>query len=161
MKKLILLILCCSCSKTLLLDKKDVTGIPGQSTAVIAEANMNSDSLFSTIAKSLAKSGWVVRSSREAMQISCDGKLSPGNIYIKPVIKVEEIKGGKSRAIFKGTWSLARMEQDKIDYVLASSLNTSKKIAWEGYKTKPGAAFQNLIILAKKVPNSKLSYSPN
>jgi len=158
MKYFLFLILLTGCSKTLILDKSEVTGIPGGTDVVVVNAPYSADSLFSVISKSFGGK-WVVRSSKEAMQISCDPKIVKGNIYIRPVVKIEPDGSGKSRALYSGVWSTAPMNQDKIDYILASKKNTIKKITWDGYNTQGGLAFQNLILLGRRVLGGNISYT--
>lgn len=145
-----------SCSQTLLVDKKEVTGIPAGSNAVVAEYEMPADSAFASISRYLEKRKWIVRSSKEAMQISCDPKMVKGDIYIKPVIRIQAIGNNRSSASFSGTWSLRPMEQDKIDYIIASQVNKPQQITWQGYRTKSGAAYQNLLIMAKNIQATKI-----
>jgi len=158
MRYLFFLLLLTGCSKTLILEKSEVTGIPGGSDAVIVNAPYSADSLFSVVSKSFGGK-WIVRSSKEAMQISCEPKIVKGNIYIRPVVHIESSGPGKSRAIYSGVWSSAPMDQEKIDYILASKKNTIKKITWDGYNTQGGLAFQNLIVLGRRVSGGRISYT--
>jgi hypothetical protein len=160
MRKLLLLPLLFGfgCSNSLMIEREEVSKIPAQSPAVIVESRMHSDSLFKWIAVSLDKSGWVVSSSREAGQLSCAGRELAGNVFLKPMIKVEPVAGGGSRAYYMGLWSTRKIEEQEINFWIGPYFQSPQKITWLGYNTKPGIAYQHLVKMARKLPSSEVKY---
>ncbi len=157
---LVFFIAVCNVScKFLLFPKEQLLGIPGQADLITVSSTEPTDSLFAKISKSLVKSGWLLSSSREGLQISAESKPMPYKMYIRPIIHVVA-DGVGSKAIFKGMWSRRPQRENYVDYVLFTDTNEIRRIKWGGYRTDDGAAFQNLMLLAKKTTGvSKFEFS--
>lgn len=155
---LLLILLVSSCRTTLILDKEDVKGIKYGSDKVIIHSKSSADTLFSQIARDLSSRMWIVKEARAASMISCDPRMVKGDIYLKPIIKISSSSKG-SIATYSGFWSPRKMEQDQIDLIITKAPNNVTPIRWEGYKTVPGLAFQNLIMMAKRIPSDSITFT--
>ncbi|KQS34018.1 hypothetical protein [Dyadobacter sp. Leaf189] len=165
MKKNILLclmILFQSCAPTLLVDKADLAKIPKGSTKVVAYSPYSADEAFGIVSKNLAQYGCPVKSNKESMQVICDGKSVEGGTVIKAMAYIEP-DGDSSKVTFSGEWGLDAQGQVMMSaFTGVNGVSGSSKIQWDGIAgTKPCIAYQNLILMARTIPNSRVKYSKN
>ncbi len=154
---LVVVLIASGCKSSLIIDRSEISDIPGGATQVYAFSPVSADSLFIYTSRLLTQRGWIVREAKASNQISCDPKMVKGGVHIKPLIKIESNDEG-SVAIYSGVWSLRPMHQDRIDFIVTQAENRTERITWKGYKTKPGLAFQNLIMMAKRGPQAQIRY---
>jgi len=162
MKKILFLIVMCSCVKTptlLTTREQNLKGIPFNSSQIIVDANIGADSLFSSISRSLVSRKWIISSSREGLQISCEGREMVGKVFVRPLVQIERISSNKSRAIYRGLWSMNKMQQEDINFFIGPYKEKDKAITWQGWNTKSGVAFEHLKNIAGYTPDAVISYA--
>ena len=137
-----------------LVDKKEVSQIPKGAKKIVINSNYSSDSLFTIISKSFIREGWIIKSNKSSMQISAESKSVGHGTTLTPVVYIE---GGK--AYYSGEWGMDYKGQLMIYSFGGPSQLKSEPIKFRrAPSTKNDLAFQGLLLLAKKVPNSKITY---
>lgn len=164
MKKIAVLLLFaiphfCVAQKALLRDEKERLSIPANSPCIEVVSPMSADSLFYFVEKTLGDRGWIVKSSKGAFQVSCDGREVYNKVYLKPFVRIESL-GESSKAVFSAVWAEKKATVDRINFFIGPFDNSPQKVTWQGYKTHPGIAYQALAIIAKKIPRGTVSYLP-
>lgn len=148
-----------SCMKPLVSEEHErLIGIPPNSSKVIVDVAMSTDQLFTIISKNFAERGWLLRTSKEALQISCDGRELSGKVFVMPIVHIEKTANG-SRAIYRGIYSMNKMKQEHINFFLVPYRDKDKIITWQGWNTSPGKSFEHLVNMARKIPDGKISYA--
>lgn len=162
MKYLILLVFVYSCApSSLLISKDDYKLIPKGSRKVVVDSQLSPDSLLSFCAKALAKDGWPVQSDKTAMQIISLGRSIGRGTFVRPNVFIESTAAG-SRAYFSGEWLLDANGQISMQvWTNTSNYGSTRIVFTKNPTTKTDYAYQKLVLLARRIPDGKITHQQN
>lgn len=148
-----------SCSPVYLVNKEDFKEIPYGSKKVIIETGYSADSLFNNVAHIFLRDGWAIDADRTLYQIKSLGKSIGHGTYLIPHVYVQSTNFG-SVCFISGEWGLDTNGQIAMSAMTGmNGLSRSNEIVFEGSAvTKPGLAFQQMIIFAQQVPGGKIFF---
>lgn len=159
MKYLYLLIFITSCTPTYLVTKQEFNEIPKGSKKVIAEVKYSPDSLFTNIAKIMAKDGWPLQSDRPSMSMSSTGKSIGSGTFLKPAIYIESTASG-SKAYFSGQWGLDANGQIVMQsFTNSSNYGFTEIVFGKTGTSKADVSFQKLLQLAEQLQGVQITFS--
>lgn len=147
-----------SCAKMYAIDKADFNAIPKGSKIVTVTSPLSPDSAFKHVSAYFARNGWVVNSNKDVYQISPDPKSIGAGTLLKPIVNIEP-EGAGSRVNFRGEWGLDQDGQIMMQsfYRGANIVQLKPIVFQKNGTTKPDAAFQALVVYARRVPG-EISY---
>jgi len=149
----------CAGSYTLL-HQNDLEQIPEGSSKVVVHVPYDQNKLLTHIAKYFAREGYPVQTDKVAMQVSTGFKSIEGGASVRMIASVDTVENG-SRVIISGEWGLNSDGQAAMYAFAGMNMSgTSNKVINEGRltSTKPGIAFQHMVLAAKSVPAGTITY---
>lgn len=143
-----------------LLDQSELQQIPKGSSKVIVTVPMDQNTLLTYVAKQLAREGFPVQTDKLAMQVSTGSKSIEGGATVRIIANVDTVENN-SIVTISGEWGLNSEGQAALFAFSGSDMpGVSNKIVNEGAiaTTKPGIAFQHMVLIAKSIPNGTITY---
>ncbi|MCE7062177.1 hypothetical protein [Dyadobacter sp. CY343] len=147
------------CVKMYAISETDFASIPKGSKRVTVTSPLSADSAYKHVSRYFVTNGWIVNGNKEMMQISIDPRSIGAGTMLRPVVFVEP-NGTGSFVHYRGEWGLDQQGQIMLQS-FARGYNTTalQPIVFEKKgTTKADAAFQALVVYAKRVPG-EITYS--
>jgi hypothetical protein len=146
------------CAPVYLIGQPEFNAIPKGSKKVVVHVPYQADSLLVNISKIMLQDGWPLEVDRSIRQITSVGKSVGGGTLMKPHVYVEQV-GAESIAYLTGEWGADANGQIMIQAMSGMNVTGMQQIVFDRVATnKPDLAFQNLVVIGKKIPAAILTF---
>lgn len=159
---LLLLWISSSCAPTFLISQEEVKSIPKGTKKILVDVPYSQDQLLSNVAKYFSREGYQVNTDKTAMQVSTGFKSIEGGATVRMVAFVDSVSNN-SRLYLSGEWGLNTDGQAAMKAFSGATMSGASNAIiydWNMGGTKPGIAFQHMVLAAKAVPDGVITYSP-
>lgn len=153
-----------SCASSFkLVPTEDLKGIEVGTRRIDTQVHGSSQmELMKTVARTLAREGFAVRTDNLAMQVSTEPRSIQGGTSIKLMVNIDTLQSVGSVASFSGEWGLNLKGQTGMAAIGAHGMSGTQRIIYEGSAkiphTKMGVAFQRMLLVTREIPNAIYSY---